>query len=130
MSELIIVGDRVLIEPNDGEKQTNAGLYLPATVTEKEKVGTGQVVRVGPGHIMPNPEYSEGEPWTQANEAVRYLPLQAQPGDFAFYVRNEAIEISYEKKTYYIVHHGSILALVRPSPQNIDDMIENLIDKK
>ena len=128
MSELIIVGDRVLIEPQEGEKQTDAGLYLPATVTEKEKVGTGQVVRIGPGHVMPNPEYSEGEPWTQTNEAVRYLPLQAQPGDFAFYLRSEAIEITYQNKSYLIVHHGTILALVRPSPEDIDDMLENLIE--
>ena len=41
MSDLIIIGDRVLIEPQDGEQQTDSGLYLPATVTEKEKVGTG-----------------------------------------------------------------------------------------
>lgn len=129
MSELIIVGDRVLIEPQEGEKQTDAGLYLPATVTEKEKVGTGRISLIGPGHVMPNPEYSEGEPWTQANDEVRYLPLQAQPGDFAFYLRSEAIEISYQNKSYFIVHHGAILALVRPSPENIDDMLDNLIDE-
>ena len=129
MSELIVIGDRVLIEPQDGEKQTDAGLYLPATVTEKEKVGTGRVVRLGPGHLMPNPEYSEGEPWTQPNEAVRYLPLQALVGDFAFYLRGEAIEITSQNKAYLIVHHSSILALVRPDPEDIEDILENLIDE-
>jgi co-chaperonin GroES (HSP10) len=127
MNELILVGDRVLIEPEEGEQRTEAGLFLPATVMEKEKVGMGRVIQVGPGYLMPNPEYSEGEPWTQPREVVRYLPLQAQPGDLAFFLRKEAIEITYEKKTYVIVHHGVILALVRPKPEDILENIEGLL---
>ena len=130
MSDLIIVGDRVLIEAQEGEKQTDAGLLLPATVTEKEKVGTGRVVRVGPGHVMPNPEYSEGEPWVERQDNVaRYLPLQAQPGDFAYYLRNESVEIDHQGKTYYIVQHHAILALSRPDPQNIGHILEDLFDE-
>jgi chaperonin GroES len=130
MTDLIIVGDRVLLEAQDGEKQTDAGLLLPATVTEKEKVGTGRVVRVGPGHVMPNPEYSEGEPWTERQDSLaRYLPLQAQPGDFAYYLRNESIEIDYQGKTYYIVQHNAILALSRPDPQDISHILEDLFDE-
>ena len=128
MNELIIVGDRVLIEPEEGEQRTESGLVLPVTVTEKEKVGTGRVVQVGPGYLMANPEYSEGEPWTQPREVVRYLPLQAQPGDLAFFLRKEAVEITYQRKTYVIVHHAAILALVRLRPVNILDNIEGLLD--
>jgi len=127
MSELIIVGDRVLIEPEEGEQRTEAGLVLPVTVMEKEKLGTGRVIQVGPGYLMPNPEYSEGEPWTQPREAVRYLPLQAQPGDLAFFLRKEAVEITYERKDYVIVHHAAILALVRPKSEDILDNIEGLL---
>ncbi len=130
MPELIIVGDRVLIEPQDGEQQTEAGLVLPASVAEREKVRGGRVVRVGPGFVIPNPDYSEGEPWTRHKEAVRYLPLQAQAGDFAFFLRKEAIEITYEKKTYLIVPHGAILALVRPDSEDILDKIEGLLDEE
>jgi len=127
MPELILVGDRVLIEPQDGEQQTESGLVLPATVTERDKVHSGRVIRVGPGYLMPNPEYSEGEPWTEPKEVVRYLPLQAQPGDYAFYVRKEAIEITYQNRSYLIVHHGAILALVRPDAEDILDEIEGLL---
>jgi co-chaperonin GroES (HSP10) len=130
MSELIIVGDRVLIEPEGGEQRTEAGLVLPVTVTEKEKVGTGRVVQVGPGYLMANPEYSEGEPWTQPREVVRYLPLQAQPGDLAFFLRKEAVEITYEKRSYVIVHHSAILALVRPKPEDLLENIEGLLDRE
>ncbi|MDX1739915.1 MAG: co-chaperone GroES family protein [Rhodothermales bacterium] len=128
MGELIIVGDRVLIEPQDGEKQTESGLVLPATVAERDKVGSGRVIRVGPGYLTANPEYSEGEPWASNREAVRYLPLQAQPGDFAFFVRKEAVEITYEKTKYLIVHHSAILALVRPSTDDILSNIEDILE--
>ena len=119
MSELILVGDKVLIQPEEGEQQTNAGLVLPASVTEKERVRSGRVVRVGPGYLMANPEYTEGEPWTQPKEAVRYLPLQARAGDFAFFLRTEAIEITYESTDYLIIPHNAILALIRHHPEDI-----------
>ncbi len=125
MDELIIVGDRVLIEPDGGEKQTKAGLYLPATVAESDRVGGGRVIKVGPGYVLPNPEYSEGEPWAQDRSAVRYLPLQAQPGDHAFYLRKDSIEITFRDKKYLIVQHGAILALVRPQP-NVDDILKGI----
>ncbi len=130
MSELIIVGDRVLVEQHDGEQLTHSGLYLPATVTEKEKVGTGRVIRVGPGHLMPNPDYTEGDPITKPAESVRYLPLQAQPGDFAFYLRKESIEINYQEKTYMIVPHNAILALVRSDGDNLLQGLEDLLGEE
>ena len=120
----------MLITPEEGEQQTEAGLVLPASVAERDKVRSGRVIRVGPGYVMPNPEYSEGEPWTEPREVVRYLPLQAQPGDQAFFLRKEALEITYERKTYLIVHHSAIIALVRPDPEDILDAIEGLLDEE
>ena len=127
MGELIVIGDRVLIEPDEGEQTTASGLVLPASVKEADKVGSGRVVRVGPGYVMPNPEFSEGEPWSQPREVVRYLPLQAKPGDFAFYMRKEAVEIVYEERKYLIVHHAAILALVRNEPEDILDNLQGLV---
>lgn len=126
MEEIIIVGDRVLIEPEGGEKQTKSGLYLPATVVDRERVSIGTIVRVGPGYFMPNPEYTDDEPWAPARDAVRYLPLQAQIGDMAFFLRKEMIEISFRDKEYVIVPHSAILALVRPSADDILDDIEDI----
>ena len=123
MGELIMVGDRVLIAPDEGERKTDAGLVLPASVAEKERVRSGRVVSIGPGYVTPNPEFSEGEPWSQSREAVRYLPLQAQQGDYAFFLRKEAIEIQFEGDTFLIVPHGAILALHRA---DADDILENL----
>lgn len=126
MSELILVGDRVLIAPDAGERQTDSGLYLPASIAEQERVQLGRVVRVGPGYILPNPEYSESEPWITNRDAVRYLPLQASPGDVAFFLRKEAIEIEYNAKKYLIIPHSAILALERPE---VDDVLDDLFEQ-
>ena len=123
MGELIMVGDRVLVSVEDGERKTKTGLVLPASVAEKEKVQSGRVVSIGPGYVTPNPEFSEGEMWSQIKEAIRYLPLQARPGDHAFFLRKEAIEIEFEGKSYLIIPHVAILALHR---SHVDDILENL----
>jgi len=132
MSELIVVGDRVLIEPQVGEQETDSGLLLPASVAEQENVRSGRVVKTGPGYLTQNPEYSETETWKESETPVRYLPLQAQPGDYAFFVRKEAVEIRYEKTKYLIVPHAAILALIRedetePASGRLDNL-EDLID--
>lgn len=125
MAELLVVGDRVLIEPRTGEEKTDTGLVLPASVSHQENVHSGRVVKTGPGYLTQNPEYSETETWKESETPVRYLPLQAEPGDYAFFVRNEAIELRYENTEYVIVHHNAILALVRG---NNNDLSEETTD--
>ena len=56
---LIIVGDRVLIDPEEGADKTSSGLYLPPTVKEKEKAMAGYVVKTGPGYAVHEPGVSE-----------------------------------------------------------------------
>lgn len=117
LDALILIGDRVLVRPDDGEQTTRSGLLLPASVREGEKVGTGRVVAVGPGHLTVNPEYSEDEAWRAERSSVRYLPLQAQPGDAAFFLRASAIEVTLDGEAYLILPHQALLALTRmPHP--------------
>ncbi len=130
MSELIIVGDRVLVVPDRGEQHTDSGLVLPASVAERDSIGSGRVAGVGPGHLMPNPEYTEGEPWAAPKEAVRYLPLQAREGDYAFYLRKESVELTYERTKYLIVPHSAILALIRTDSEDILEGIGRILDKE
>ncbi len=128
MGKLIVVGDRVLIAPDSGERETRAGLVLPASVAEKEKVRSGRVVSVGPGYATANPEFSEGDIWKQNEQAVRYLPLQARAGDVAFFLARDAVDITYEETSYVIVQHNAILALVREDGDDILSEIENADD--
>lgn len=114
-TQLILIGDRVLIFPDQGDRQTSGGLYLPATLREGERVGSGKVVKTGPGYLTPNPEFSETEVWSDTRNAVRFLPLQAQPGDHAFYLKKDAIEVTYQNRTFLIVPHHALLALERPA---------------
>ncbi|UCF86685.1 MAG: co-chaperone GroES [Nitrospiraceae bacterium] len=109
---LIVVGDRVLLDPEDRVDRTTSGLYLPPTVKEKEKVISGYVVKTGPGYAIPDPVPEE--PWTSGKQKeLKYIPLQATEGDYAIFLKDSAIEIEFEGKKYLIVPHSAILALVR-----------------
>jgi len=108
---IIVVGDRVLIDPDAGSDKTSSGLYLPPTVREKEKVQGGSVVKTGPGYAIP--ESTPEESWKAGAKEVKYMPLQAKEGDYAIFLKDAAMEIEFEEKKYLIVPHSAILALVR-----------------
>ena len=111
--ELVVVGDRILLKLDEGQDKTKSGLYLPASVREKEKVATGKIVRVGPGYPIPNPNYTEDEPWSTNKDPMRYIPLQAQEGDYAMFLREQGIEVEFEDEQYIIVPQSAVLMLVR-----------------
>ncbi len=108
---LIIIGDRVLLDPEDKVDRTTSGLYLPPTVKEKEKVVGGYVVKTGPGYAVPDPVPEE--PWKNRQKELKYIPLQASEGDYAIFLKESAVEIEFEGKKYLIVPYSAILALVR-----------------
>ncbi len=118
--EIIIIGDRVLINPDPGKDRTDSGLYLPQGLTEKEKVNGGYVAKVGPGYIVPHVADSS-EPWLSKRTETHYIPLQVRVGDYAIFLRKEAIEIEYEEKKYLIVPQSGILAVVRSKILPDDD---------
>jgi co-chaperonin GroES (HSP10) len=110
---ILIVGDRVLIRPDSDDERSAHGLYLPPGVADKERVQSGIIVKVGPGYPIPNPNYTEDEPWAPKREPARYIPLQAHEGDHAVFLRKEAIEIEYDSQRLLIVSQPAILMLVR-----------------
>lgn len=110
---LIVVGDRVLITPEEGEERTNVGLYLPATALESRQVQGGKIVATGPGTPMTEPASMDDEPWKIRLPDVKYLPMQAQVGDYALFFRKAAVEITFEGKNYLVVPQAAILILVQ-----------------
>jgi co-chaperonin GroES (HSP10) len=110
--EMVLVGDRVLLSPDTKMDRTTSGLYLPATVKEKEKVHGGYVVKTGPGYIFPDNVTEDFGPFSE-EKAVKYIPLQAKEGDYAIFLKDSAVEIEFEGKKYLILPHSAILALVR-----------------
>jgi len=111
LQKFIVVGDRVLIRPEENNDKTGSGLYLPPGVSEKEKVQSGYIIKVGPGYPMGS--QVEDEPWKESKEPVKYIPLQAKEGDLAIFLRKEAVEIEFEKEKFLIVPQSAILLLIR-----------------
>jgi chaperonin GroES len=113
-NQIIVVGDKLLVVPDGDRERTEHGLYLPPTVREKEKVWSGYIVKVGPGYPVPNPSFIDQEPWsTTPKDPVKYIPLQAEEGDYAIFLKDQAIEIEYESKKYLIVPQSAVLLLIR-----------------
>lgn len=112
IDKLIVVGDRVLIKPKSVDQTTNAGLHLPPSVQENNKIQTGYVVKVGPGYPYPYTQDVD-EVWKGKAEGVKYVPLQANVGDEALYLQSAATEIEYNNEKFYIVPQSSILLLIR-----------------
>ncbi len=116
IDKFIVVGDRVLVRPSEESQRTASGLYLPPGVSEKDKIQSGYIIKVGPGY--PTGTNTDDEPWKEAKEPVKYIPLQAKEGDLAIFLRKEAYEIEFEKEKLLIVSQSALLLLIR------DDVIE------
>ena len=110
---IIVIGDRVLIRPDESAEKSPAGLYLPPTVREKEDVWGGVVVEVGPGLPVSDPNSVEEEPWKTEIENIRYIPPQAETGDYALFLKKASVEINVEENKYLIVPQAAILVIIR-----------------
>ena len=115
--DIILIGDKVLIDPSKETQQSSGGLYLPPGVKQKEKVQGGFVVQTGPGYVQSygdDDDDNDYQPWELIETPEpEYIPLQAKEGDFALFVKKAGIEIEIENKTYIIIPHSAILALMR-----------------
>lgn len=111
LDKFIVVGDRVLIRPEEDSSKTASGLYLPPGVTEKEKIQSGYIIKVGPGYPMAS--NVDEEPWKESKEKVKYIPLQAKEGDLAIFLRKEVFEIEFENEKLLIVPQSAVLLLIR-----------------
>jgi len=115
---LIVVGDRVLIQPEEGEDRTKVGLYLPASAVDSQAVQGGRVLATGPGTAVSAPTEIDVEPWKTGHAEPRYVPVQARVGDYAIFFRKAAVEITFEGNRYLVVPQAAILTLVREEDEN------------
>ncbi len=110
--KFIVIGDRVLIRPEENLDKTTSGLYLPPSVLEKERVQSGYIIKIGPGYPVAA-SVDEDEPWKEKKQNAKYIPLQVKEGDLAIFLRKEAIEIEVEKERMLIVPQHAILMVFR-----------------
>ncbi len=114
--EVILVGDRVLMRPETPEERTHSGLYLPQSAVGKHPVGSGRVVATGPGIPIPSPEAFEDEPWKEHVRREHYIPMQAQVGDLALFLREPAVDVRIDGREFIVVPQAAILVLIRELP--------------
>lgn len=118
IEKFIVIGDRVLLKPKSPQQKTRSGLFLPPGFEDKQKVGSGYVIKAGPGYPIPTlPE--PNEPWKKTDEKQIYFPLQVQTGDLAVYIQDSSFLIEFNKEKYVIVPHSAILMVIRD-----EDLIE------
>ena len=86
------LGDRVIVEPGEGEEQTASGIVIPDTA--KEKPQEGKVIAVGPGR------YEEG----------KLIPLEVKKGDIVIYSKYGGTEVKVEGNDFLILSERDILA--------------------
>ncbi len=120
--KLIVIGDRVLIKPVDLNTRTKMGLYLPDTVKAKEEVATGIVIEHGPGIPMADPSAMKNEPWNNAGDVVKYLPIQVEIGDMVIFLKNAAIEVRIDKENYFVVSQQAILVILKDEANPLDSL--------
>jgi co-chaperonin GroES (HSP10) len=80
----------------------------------------GRVVAVGPGTPVGAPTELDSEPWKIRGAEPKYLPVQAEVGDYALFFRRASVEITFEGTRYLVVPHAAILTLVREEDSEVD----------
>lgn len=95
MSNLIPLGDNVIVEPIAEESTTASGIVIPDTVS-KEKPMKGKVVGVGPGKLDNN---------------GKLVPIGVKEGDVVVFTKYAPTEIKVEGKELYIISGDSLLAI-------------------
>jgi chaperonin GroES len=86
------LGDRVIVEPAEGEEKTPSGIVIPDTA--KEKPQEGKVLAFGPGR------YEEG----------KLVPLEVKVGDKVIYSKYGGTEVKVSGKDLLILSERDILA--------------------
>ena len=117
---LIVMGDRVLIAPDEGDERTEVGLYLPRSVMDREAVQGGRVVAKGPGLPLIEPGLSDSELWQESHRDMKHLPMQVEVGDYTIFLRKASVEIKYDGKRYLVVPQSALLLLLRDGKDDDD----------
>ena len=96
MVNLKPLGDRLVVEPVEGEDTTSGGILLPETA--KEKPQEGKVVAAGPGRV---------------DENGKRVQMEVKVGDRVLYAKYAGTEIKLEgDRKVLILKESDVLALV------------------
>ena len=87
------LGNRVVIEPSEGEEQVSAGgIYIPDTAKEKPQEGT--IVEAGPGRLT---------------DDGNRVPMELEVGDTVVYSKYAGTEYKEGDTEYLVLREDDIL---------------------
>ncbi len=91
------LGDRVLLEPvEENKEKTKGGIYLPETAS-KERPEKGRVVAVGEGRVL---------------DSGKKIVPSVKKGDLVLFTKYGPNEIKVDGKEYLIAKEEDILAIL------------------
>ena len=91
------LSDRVVVRPlEEGESQTQGGLYIPDTA--KEKPQQGEIVAVGVGKV--------------SDQGERIAP-DVKAGDKVLYGKYSGTEVTVDGEAYLILRESDVLAVLK-----------------
>lgn len=88
------LGDRVVVEPSEGEEKTPSGIVLPDSAQEKPQ--EGKVIAVGDGRV----------------EDGKKIAPEVKVGDKVIYSKYGGTEIKNNGTDYLILRESDILAII------------------
>ncbi len=89
------LGDRVIIEPMEGDETTPGGILLPETA--KEKPQQGLILAAGPG---------------RRDDAGKLIPMDVKVKEKVLYAKYAGTEIKLDGKKVLILKESDILAVI------------------
>ena len=89
------LGDRVIVEPGEGEEKTASGIVIPDTA--KEKPQEGKIVALGTG---------------KRDDDGKLVPFTVKKGDRVLISKYGGTEIKVDGKDYLIMREEDILGVI------------------
>ena len=89
------LGDRIVVQPSEGEEQTSSGIFLPETA--KEKPQEGIVLAIGPG---------------ARDDDGNRIPMDVAVDDKVLYAKYSGTTIKVDGEEILILKESDVLAIV------------------
>lgn len=89
------LGDRILVEPSEGEDKTSSGLLLPETA--KEKPQQGKVLAAGAG---------------RRDDDGKRIEMDVKAGDTILFAKYAGTEIKVDGKKLLIMKESDVLGIL------------------
>ncbi|MDP7008635.1 MAG: co-chaperone GroES [Phycisphaerales bacterium] len=90
------LGDKLLVQRAEAQTQTDSGIYLPESATDKPKEGT--VIAIGDGRLN--------------NDSGARIPFTVCKGDKVIFTSYAGTEIKIDGNEYIIMTEDDILGII------------------